>query len=113
MEQMENHYKNLKVEPIDFIIKYHLSFCYGNVIKYISRYKYKNGEEDLLKAIRYVEYIRKGGKEEYEIDSSAIDMYCEANGLIGSASDAIHCLFEGNFISCIVLIQKIIKENGN
>ena len=33
------------------------SYCIGNVIKYISRYKYKNGVEDLKKAQQYIQFM--------------------------------------------------------
>lgn len=49
------HYTNLEIEPIDFITKNNLSYCIGNVVKYVSRYKNKNGIEDLRKAIWYIE----------------------------------------------------------
>ncbi len=43
------HYQS-KIEPIDFILANNLNFLEGNIIKYIARYKNKNGLEDLLKA---------------------------------------------------------------
>ena len=43
------------------------SYCVGNVIKYLSRYKYKNGIEDLKKAQQYIQFmiddLEKGEKE--------------------------------------------------
>ena len=52
-----NHYKDFVIEPIDFITKNNLGYCEGNVIKYVSRYNNKNGKEDLLKAIHYLEML--------------------------------------------------------
>lgn len=49
-----SHYIDLNIQPIDFIIENNLSFCIGNAVKYISRYKNKNGIEDLKKAIWYI-----------------------------------------------------------
>lgn len=54
-----NHYIEFKIQPIDFILNNNLSFCQGNVIKYICRYKYKNHIEDLDKAIHYIEIMKK------------------------------------------------------
>ena len=51
------HYSNLAIEPIDFIIANNLGFCEGNVIKYISRWKAKNGVEDLEKARWYIDFL--------------------------------------------------------
>ena len=53
------HYIMNKIEPIDFIIANKLNFCEGNVIKYISRYKRKNGIEDLKKAKQYIDFLIK------------------------------------------------------
>ncbi len=44
-----NHYKDFKIQPIEFILKNNISFCEGNVIKYICRYKTKGGLQDLEK----------------------------------------------------------------
>ena len=50
------HYQ-LPIQPIDYIVKNNLDFLEGNVIKYVSRYKQKNGLEDLLKAKKYLELL--------------------------------------------------------
>ncbi|MDA9796220.1 DUF3310 domain-containing protein [Candidatus Pelagibacter ubique] len=51
------HYIMNKIEPIDFIIANKLNFCEGNVIKYISRWRLKNGVEDLKKAKQYIDFL--------------------------------------------------------
>lgn len=51
------HYKDFKIQPIDFILQNELGFCEGNVVKYVSRHKSKNGKQDLLKAIHYIELL--------------------------------------------------------
>ena len=51
------HYSDLAIEPIDFITANNLGFCEGNVIKYISRWKAKNGIEDLKKARWYIDFL--------------------------------------------------------
>ena len=50
-----NHYKNFKIQPIEFITKNKLSFIQGCVVKYICRFDRKNGKEDLDKIIHYCE----------------------------------------------------------
>lgn len=49
-----DYYAKHAVSPIDLIEDYGLNFCCGNVIKYVSRAKEKNGREDLLKALWYL-----------------------------------------------------------
>jgi hypothetical protein len=50
-----NHYKDFKIQPIEFITKNKLSFIQGCVVKYICRFDRKNGKEDLDKIIHYCE----------------------------------------------------------
>ena len=63
------HYKNRGIQPLEYTMKNNLSFCEGNVVKYISRYKSKNGVEDLAKVIHYAllsayeEYGEQGSTE--------------------------------------------------
>lgn len=52
-----SHYKDFRIQPIEFISKNNLGFIVGNVIKYVCRYKNKNGKEDILKAIHYLEML--------------------------------------------------------
>lgn len=51
------HYSDLAIEPIHFITANNLGFCEGNVIKYVSRWKVKNGIEDLEKARWYIDFL--------------------------------------------------------
>lgn len=51
-----NHYK-VSIQPVEYILRNELGFCEGNVIKYITRYKNKNGLEDLKKAKHYIEIL--------------------------------------------------------
>ena len=51
------HYANNKIEPIDYIVANRLSYCEGNVIKYITRWRGKGGIEDLKKAKQYIDCI--------------------------------------------------------
>jgi hypothetical protein len=51
------HYKDMAIQPIEFIMKNGLGFCEANVIKYICRYQSKNKAEDLLKAKHYIDLI--------------------------------------------------------
>ena len=45
-----DHYKDFKIMPVEYISKNNLDFCEGNIIKYISRHKLKNGADDCVVA---------------------------------------------------------------
>ena len=50
-----SHYKDLCMQPIELIVALRCSFIQGNIIKYVTRYKNKNGLEDLLKVKHYAQ----------------------------------------------------------
>ena len=51
------HYKQMKIQPAEFINENKLLFAEGNAIKYICRHQSKGKEEDINKAIHYLEMI--------------------------------------------------------
>ena len=51
------HYQNFSIQPSKFVIENELLFPEGNVIKYICRHRFKNGKEDLEKAVHFIEMI--------------------------------------------------------
>lgn len=52
-----SHYKDFPIQPVEFIHKNNIPYLEGNVIKYTCRHKSKNGKEDILKAIHYLQLI--------------------------------------------------------
>jgi len=49
-----SHYTAMNISPLTYIKANNLEWNVGNVIKYVSRYKAKNGLEDLKKARWYL-----------------------------------------------------------
>jgi hypothetical protein len=52
-----DHYKDKAIQPIIYIHANNLGFCEGNVVKYITRWREKNGIADLEKAKHYIELL--------------------------------------------------------
>jgi hypothetical protein len=52
-----SHYTQGDIQPIEYIQANKLSFCEGNVVKYVTRHRYKNGLEDLQKARQYLDFL--------------------------------------------------------
>jgi len=52
-----NHYKDCKIQPIEYITANNLTYAEGNIIKYVTRSRRKGGKNDLLKAKHYIEMI--------------------------------------------------------
>jgi len=54
-----DHYNTGSIETIEYLDSLGVAedFCIGNALKYLSRYKHKNGKEDLEKAKWYIEWV--------------------------------------------------------
>lgn len=52
-----NHYKDLAIQPVEYIHANNIGYFEGNVIKYVSRWRNKNGVKDLEKAKHYIDLL--------------------------------------------------------
>jgi hypothetical protein len=52
-----SHYKDLPIQPVEYIYANASGYFEGNVIKYVSRWRKKNGVADLEKAKHYIELL--------------------------------------------------------
>ena len=52
-----NHYKDMAIQPSEFVNKNKMLFAEGNAIKYICRDNNKGGKQDLEKAKHYIDMI--------------------------------------------------------
>lgn len=51
------HYRDMAIQPIEFIHANGIPFAEGNVIKYVSRWRSKNGIADLEKARHFLDLL--------------------------------------------------------
>ena len=52
-----DHYKDLPIQPAEYIHANAMGYFEGNVVKYVSRWRKKNGIADLEKAKHYIELL--------------------------------------------------------
>lgn len=64
------HYKKYAIQPIEYIHANKLDFFQGSVVKYITRFRDKNGLEDLKKAKHFIDLLIN---LEYNNDQSGSD----------------------------------------
>tara|TARA_B100000745_G_scaffold262655_1_gene186874 strand:- start:649 stop:873 length:225 start_codon:yes stop_codon:yes gene_type:complete len=58
MRDLDQHYRMLDIEPIDYIMSNNLDFCSANIVKYASRWRFKGDPiGDLRKVVRYAEIL--------------------------------------------------------
>ena len=74
-----SHYKNLAIQPIEFIMANNLDMCQGNIIKYVCRFRDKGGKKDLLKARHYIDLLISLTYPEKESSYEETDQYQETD----------------------------------
>lgn len=52
-----DHYRKLKIQPIEYIHTNNIPFAEGSIIKYVTRWRDKNGIKDLEKAKHFIELL--------------------------------------------------------
>ena len=83
------HYIKSAIQPIEYIQANKLGFVEGNIVKYVTRYKHKNGLEDLEKAKHYVDLLiddykkSQTGERELKHRASSSALLCGQVGQVG------------------------------
>jgi hypothetical protein len=52
-----SHYKEMAIQPLEFIHANSIPFAEGSIIKYVSRWRVKNGIADLEKARHFLDLL--------------------------------------------------------
>ena len=52
-----SHYAKLAIQPMEYSMANKLDACQHTAIKYITRFRDKNGKDDLLKAIHVIQML--------------------------------------------------------
>lgn len=52
-----DHYRTMAIQPVEFIHRNGLGFIEGCVVKYVSRWRAKNGIDDLRKARHFLDLL--------------------------------------------------------
>ena len=110
------HYADMKIEPIELIEAFNLNFIQGSIVKYISRYKSKNGIEDLKKALHYCHI----GMERFDRVDDHVDwrgknkllikMYCMLNELSDVENMIIGYAISNEYEKCSNEINNLISR---
>lgn len=62
-----DHYKLRGIQPIEYMLANNMPFSEGAVVKYVTRHRYKNGADDLKKAIHLLQIVLES---DYDIVSA-------------------------------------------
>lgn len=102
-------------QPIKFIIDVRADFIQGNIIKYVTRYRYKGGIEDLRKAIHYCDIAEElNVKSKSPVTISKLQTLCRRyvknNELTDLQYYAIQFCCSGNYKWVKRNLKEIIKK---
>jgi hypothetical protein len=53
------HYKDMKIQPIEYVVANNMGYCEANIVKYITRHHLKGGAEDIDKVIHYAQLLKE------------------------------------------------------
>ena len=52
-----SHYKKYKIQPVEYVHANNIPFIEGNIVKYVTRWRDKNGVKDLEKAKHFIDML--------------------------------------------------------
>lgn len=112
-----NYYKNMKMQPVELFAKTRCTAFQANIWKYITRYKYKNGAEDIKKCMHYAKLAKELGCYGNLDDSKIIDAqkFCKKNKLHEITRDivllAAYDAYDGIIRKCEELLNEEYPES--
>ena len=101
------HYKGLNYQVVEVAADANLNFFQASILKYVSRYKEKNGLQDLEKSIHYAEL----GEELAPQNGASLSyahVYSERNKLNPAQADLVYSIFKQDWPDIIDKVQLII-----
>lgn len=101
------YYHKGNYDVIQFCNDNDIDFTTGNIIKYITRYKYKNGIEDLKKA---KEYIRRSNGVEYEISLADLVHFNLENNLDYTQGKIIELMLDSERAQAENVLNDLIEK---
>lgn len=110
-----NHYATMKYQPIQFAMKCQLNPVQFSIVKYVSRYKNKNGLQDLAKALHFCEIAKSLDDNPIEDDIhwmvNEIYCYIHDNGMTESQYLAICMAATKKYDRCADFVRMMMDEN--
>jgi hypothetical protein len=118
-----NHYKSA-IQHWDFVVERKLDYFRAQVTKYVTRWRKKNGLQDLLKAQHFLQKcmeLNVAGLLQFEYSPSlktsyTVEEYCEANDLNCQEHSIIsllcrECTSVGDLRDCQKLLAELVECN--
>ena len=109
-----NHYLKYQIPPITWALDNHINAAEFSILRYLLRYRDKNGLEDLDKATHYTQILMDQTFVSSNIDAIAtISDFCIVNELVGYQHTALVALFDHDYIEVLKVIEAMKREFDN
>lgn len=107
-----NHYKSMKMQPVELFALTRCTAFQANIWKYITRYKQKNGKQDIEKAMHYAQLaLELNCNGSLDITSRRhIAEFCCINELPSAISTIITYAAGDNYSGVIHVCKKLIAK---
>ena len=109
-----SHYRNKGIQPIELIVALNLNFIEGNIVKYITRYKEKNGVQDIMKCIHYSQLAIELKCIRYNIDVhnnyALILQYIKTNDLCSVQTYVLNSCLQNDYEQVKLLCNEMVKN---
>lgn len=110
-----NHYAKMKYQPIEFAMKCQLNPVQFSIAKYVSRYKNKNGLQDLAKALHFCEIAKSLDTDPIEDDIhwlvNEIYRYVHDNCMSELQDLAVSMAATKQYDRCARFVRMMMDEN--
>ena len=109
-----SHYRNKGIQPIELIVALNLNFIEGNIVKYITRYKEKNGVQDIMKCIHYSQLAIELKCIRHNIDIhnnyELILQYVKTNDLCSVQTYVLNSCLQNDYEQVKLLCNEMVKN---
>lgn len=108
-----NNYKGLAYQPVVFATDTKMNFIQGSIVKYVSRFKNKNGREDLDKAKHFAKLGTTLNPYNFVRRSDAMEVskdYCLKNNFSKEVESVVYSALIQDWIGVVLNIDLLIKE---
>lgn len=109
-----SHYRNKGIQPIELIVALNLNFIEGNIVKYITRYKEKNGVQDIMKCIHYSQLAIELKCIRHNIDIhnnyALILQYVKTNDLCSVQTYVLNSCLQNDYEQVKLLCNEMVKN---
>lgn len=110
-----DHYKSMRIQPVELFAKTRCNAFQANMWKYITRYKSKNGKQDIEKCIHYAELGKSLCCKTLLSESSLrfVSDFCIANELSKEVSEIVKLVAGNQFDGVIEKCKALIDNEFN